>query len=325
VDCTQEKFEIKRLVSAWNSGSLKTNQEYQRGASWKPWQMQGLVDSIFRRYPIPPLFLHEITEPGLKGQTQTRYEIVDGQQRIRSLAEYFGDKFPLLDAHDKRLRLPNSLRSNPAQWAKKRYSELEQLLKNYLDSEKLDVYLIQHVKDTDEIRDLFIRLQSGTALSRQQVRDAWPGTVGPFVETLAGKIDRVPDMRLFQLVDKRGSRGEDDRDRYDTDRQFCAQLLCLFLAHERDPLAQQGVGADELDKVYHENTRFDVNGASAQAFKAALQTTTKIVEEAIRHSGHPRRSFEKLTSSRCSWWSAISRAQPLSNLIRRSLRQRQNN
>jgi uncharacterized protein with ParB-like and HNH nuclease domain len=197
VDCTQEKFEIKRLVSAWNSGSLKTNQEYQRGASWKPWQMQGLVDSIFRRYPIPPLFLHEITEPGLKGQTQTRYEIVDGQQRIRSLAEYFGDKFPLLDAHDKRLWLPNSLRSNPAQWAKKRYSELEQLLKNYLDS--------------------------------------------------------------------------------------------------------------------------------AQAFKAALQTTTKIVEEAIRHSGHPRRSFEKLTSSRCSWWSAISRAQPLSNLIRRSLRQRQNN
>jgi len=294
MDSTQEKFQVKRLVEAWNSGSLKTNQEYQRGASWKPWQMQGLVDSIFRRYPIPPLFLHEISEPGLKGQTQTRYEIVDGQQRIRSLADYFGDKFPLLDPHDKRLRLPNSLRSNPAPWAKKRHSELDQLHRSHLDDQELDVYLIQNVKDPDEVRDLFIRLQSGTALSRQQIRDAWPGTVGPFVETMAGKIDRVPDVRLFQLVDKRGSRTEDDRDRYDTDRQFCAQLLCLFLAHERDPLAQQSIGADELDKVYHENTRFDVNGASAQAFKAALQTTTKIIEAAIRHSGLAKKKFRKI-------------------------------
>lgn len=79
-----------------------------------------------------------------------------------------------------------------------------------------------------------------------------------------------------------------------TDRQFCAQLLCLFLAHERDPLAQQGIGADELDKVYHENTRFDVSGVSAQAFRSALQMTTKIVEEAIRHSGQSKKKFRKI-------------------------------
>lgn len=294
MDCTPTEYEIKNLVAAWNNGSLKINQEYQRGASWKLWQMQGLVDSIFRRYPIPPLFLHEITEPGLGGQVQTRYEIVDGQQRIRALAEFFADKFPLLDPIDKRLRLPNSLRTIPALWAKRRYTELDRELKKPLDEEKLHVYLIQNVKDPDEIRDLFIRLQSGTALSRQQIRDAWPGTVGPFVETLAGKMDRVPDVRLFQLVDKRGSRSEDDRDRFDSDRQFCAQLLCLFLAHQRDPLSQQGMGPDDLDNVYHENTRFDVSGNAAQSFKDALQTTTKVVEEAIRHSGLTKKKFRKL-------------------------------
>jgi hypothetical protein len=47
-----------------------------------------------------------------------------------------------------------------------------------------------------EIRDLFIRLQSGTALTRQQIRDAWPGNLGPYVERLAGKLDRVPHSKL---------------------------------------------------------------------------------------------------------------------------------
>jgi hypothetical protein len=295
LDCKPSQFPIKALVDAWNSSSLKINQEYQRGASWKPWQMQGLVDSVFRRYPIPPLFLHEITDKGLGGSPQTRYEIVDGQQRIRSLADYFGDKFPLLDPQDKRLRLPNSLRSIPALWAKRRYSELDKSQRAYLDTTKFDVYLIQNVSDPDEVRDLFIRLQSGTALSRQQVRDAWPGTVGPFVEMLAGKMDRAPDVHLFRLVDKRGQRNDDDdRDKHDSDRQFCAQLLCLFLAHERDPLSQQSIGPDELDKVYHENTRFDVSGPSAVAFKSSLQITTKIVDEAIRHSGQSKKKFRKL-------------------------------
>ena len=117
------------------------------------------------------------------------------------------------------------------------------------------------------MRDLFIRLQSGTALSRQQIRDAWPGTVGPFIERLAGKMDREPDVSLFQQIDRRGTRSEEDSDPYDSDRQFCAQLFCLFLARESDYHAQQSIGANDLDKVYHENTTFDANGQTAKRFR----------------------------------------------------------
>ena len=69
-----------------------------------------LIDSIFRAYPVPPIFLQEITTNGLKGPSSV-YEIVDGQQRILSLSEFLQDSFETLDAEDKRLRLPNSLRS----------------------------------------------------------------------------------------------------------------------------------------------------------------------------------------------------------------------
>ena len=92
----KEVFEIGRLVKTWKSGSLTRNDEYQRGAAWSLAQMQGLVDSVFRCYPIPPLFLHEIRDEGLNGEVISRYEIVDGQQRIRALDLYLSDKHALL-------------------------------------------------------------------------------------------------------------------------------------------------------------------------------------------------------------------------------------
>src|SRR5579862_6315233 len=114
MEYTPQKFTTADLVAAWKDGSLKINEEYQRGASWTLPQMQGLIDSIFRKYPIPPIFLHEVRSKGLGGYETVRYEIVDGQQRIRAMAEFHSGKFPLLEASDKRLRLPNSLRRLPA-------------------------------------------------------------------------------------------------------------------------------------------------------------------------------------------------------------------
>jgi len=297
-----KKFAVGELVAAWKDGSLKINEEYQRGAEWTEPQMQGLVDSIFRRYPIPPIFLHEIRGKGLGGVDSTRYEIVDGQQRIRALADFLSGKFPLLEASDKKLRLPNSLRSLPAPWGKRRFSELDETFRTALTSHSLDVFVINELVVPDEVRDLFIRLQSGTALTRQQIRDAWPGTTGPFIERLAGKLKSRPSVTLFKQIDRRGNaRADDETDEYDADRQFCAQLLTLFLARERDPLAQQSIGANDLDKLYHENTTFDVNGAAAKRFEQVLKVTSDVFMSAFAKtfvkSGEKKRTklkFRKL-------------------------------
>jgi len=242
--------------------------------------MQGLIDSIFRKYPIPPIFLHQIRDKGLGGHETVRYEIVDGQQRIRALADFYSGKFALLDAAvDKKLKLPNSLRKLPAPWGKRKFSELDQGLRQELATKQIDVFVISELVDADEVRDLFIRLQSGTALTRQQIRDAWPGAIGPFIVGLAGKLDSAPSVTLFRQIDRRGAggpRNEDESDSYDSDRQFCAQLFCLFMARESDPLSQQSIGANDLDKVYHENTTFDVNGESANRFRTLLKLTSDV-------------------------------------------------
>lgn len=297
MEYTPKKFSTHELVSAWKDGSLKINEEYQRGASWTQAQMQGLIDSIFRQYPIPPIFLHQIRARGLGGDESTRYEIVDGQQRIRALADFHSDKWPLLEASDKKLRLPNSLRKLPAPWGKRRFSELDEQLRNELKAKEIDVFVIKELVDADEVRDLFIRLQSGTALSRQQIRDAWPGSVGPFIERLAGKLNRAPAVTLFRQIDRRGTRNEEESDDYDSDRQFCAQLLCLFLARERDPLSQQSIGANELDKVYHENTTFDTDGEAAKRFQDILKITSDVFQVAFTETAGKKRiklKFRKL-------------------------------
>jgi hypothetical protein len=281
MECVPTNFKVAELVAAWKDSSLKINEEYQRGASWSTAQMQALVDSVFRKYPIPPIFLHQIKARGLGGAETVRYEIVDGQQRIRALAQFFSDQFSLLDPTDKKLKLPNSLRQLPTAWSKKRFSDLDETLRESLESKGLDAFLITNIANQDEIRDLFIRLQSGTALSRQQIRDAWPGSVGPFIEELAGKLKKIPSIALFKQVDKRGTGGEEERDPYESDRTFCAQLLCLFLARESDYRAQQSIGANELDKLYHENTTLDKNGQAALRFREILRLTTEVFRIAM--------------------------------------------
>jgi uncharacterized protein with ParB-like and HNH nuclease domain len=52
MDCKPTKFSVAELVEAWRNSQLKINEEYQRGAEWEPRQMQALLDSLFRNYPI---------------------------------------------------------------------------------------------------------------------------------------------------------------------------------------------------------------------------------------------------------------------------------
>ena len=47
-------------MDAWEAAQLRRNPEYQRGAAWTPSQKQALIDSAFREYPLPPLFLEKL-------------------------------------------------------------------------------------------------------------------------------------------------------------------------------------------------------------------------------------------------------------------------
>jgi hypothetical protein len=228
MDVEEKRLAVAKLVQAFEAGSLLRNPEYQRGESWSEAQKATFIDSLLRGYPVPAIFLHVIETEGLEDTPARKYEIVDGQQRLTALRDFMDPRrdFKLLEIGEKsKLRIPKSIRDKSAPWAGKVFADLAPDLRKRFESFEIIVFQIGPNAHGDEIRDLFIRLQSGTALSRQQIRDAWPGNLGPFVESLAGKLDKHATHKLFTIVDKRGQRAEDEQRRRDyhvSHRQTCA-------------------------------------------------------------------------------------------------------
>lgn len=88
---------------------------YQRKSVWSLPKKQSLLESLFRRYYIPKLVLREVRLT----ETTTIMEVVDGQQRINTVQDFFDDKVKLpksLETLDSRLvgktfgNLPDDLR-----------------------------------------------------------------------------------------------------------------------------------------------------------------------------------------------------------------------
>jgi hypothetical protein len=83
--------QITWFLDLHRTGQLDLTPVYQRKSVWTLKDRRFFLDSIFRNYPCPPLFIHKtITDSGF-----TEYHIVDGKQRIESFLMYSQDKFTL--------------------------------------------------------------------------------------------------------------------------------------------------------------------------------------------------------------------------------------
>ena len=69
---------------------IHLNPAWQRGPVWSLSKQALLIDSILRRYDIPMIYLRECTP-----KTPYKYEVVDGQQRLRSLWDFIDDEYAL--------------------------------------------------------------------------------------------------------------------------------------------------------------------------------------------------------------------------------------
>lgn len=279
---SEEQFLVPDLVEQFQKSALLVNLDYQRGAVWTERQQGKFVDSIFRGYPVPAIFLRVVENKGLRSSYST-FELIDGQQRLRALTDFLTKvklRLPPLVGNG-RLRLPAKVAAQPADWAGRTWTELSPELRQRFNETTLRVFVVEPPTSDDEVRDLFIRLQAGTALSRQQIRDAWPGPISPFVESLGGKGRTPSKSPLLSMIDKRGGdrNSEDDgQDPWVAHRQTCAQLLSVFLARERDPYARPRVSADDLDELYHETSEFDSTGDLANRFREALILSEQVLK-----------------------------------------------
>jgi len=142
-----------------------TRPPYQRKNVWSIKKQQALLDSLFRRYYIPKLVLREVR---LSDDRVVR-EVVDGQQRIVTVQRFFRDE----------LKLPDSLDSLDPDIPGKRYSELEDKIRKFVDKDlKYEADIIKNIDNPKSPQhqriatEIFWRLQQGESLNFMEIAHA---------------------------------------------------------------------------------------------------------------------------------------------------------
>lgn len=273
---------VSALVKLMKAQMLKANAEYQRGVVWSDSQKKKLVDSVMRGYPLPLIYLHHI-KTDVEGMQREDLEIIDGQQRLQSLYEFAEGAFKLFDPilDDKKARFPAFIKKQECPLGGKDFASLTaDLQKQFLDT-PLNVAKIQS-SELNEVRDLFVRLQSGLPLNHQETRDALPGDFTDFVLKLGGKpqIARYPGHEFFT----RTLRMNPATDRGKT-RQLAAQVAMLFLSRRRSPSGElPDINAAAINDFYYQNIDFDIQSVEA----LRLRTILDCLSDTLDSKKHPK-------------------------------------
>jgi hypothetical protein len=139
-----------------SAGTLDLSPQFQRRPVWTEEQASYLIDTILSALPLPEIYIRSSSSP----RGETRYEVVDGQQRIRSVLSF--------GTND--LELSGDLVS--AKWVGKRFEDLSDAEKTAFWDYKIVVRDVSGATDI-EIRDLFKRLNiHSVVLNDQELRHA---------------------------------------------------------------------------------------------------------------------------------------------------------
>ena len=120
--------------------------EYQRDFVWDETRQSRLIESITLGLPIPIVFMAE--------DANGRLEIVDGSQRIRTLAAYISDDLELLDLE--KLTEMNSLK----------FSQLPLSRQKKIKNTSIRMIVLSETATEDVRNDLFERINRGSDLLR---------------------------------------------------------------------------------------------------------------------------------------------------------------
>lgn len=273
-------FTVGEICERWKQKQLLVNHEYQRAPRWTNRQKQLLIDSVLRGYALPSFFLHRKNRP-FGNQTIEELFIVDGQQRIQSLVDFKEGEFSLLDPAKNGRWFPKFIADDevPCEWANCKYKQLNGSRRDDFDTTRLRVIIID--ASEHEVRDLFVRLQSGSALRPQDKRDAFPGGMPEFIKHLGGFIDRDSEQRvkvigghrLFGYFLKWSTPAKTH-----LARELAAKIVMQLLNdHQGSPFA--ATNSIALDEFYYRRVDFSKDSDDARRLDALFDDVFDVLSQ----------------------------------------------
>jgi hypothetical protein len=138
------------------SGELVLQPKFQRRDVWSDMARSYLIDTIVRGKPIPKFYMRLVINPKTKRVVR---EVVDGQQRIRSVLFFLKDGFKLRKVHNK---------EHGGKYFSGIDSDAQQSILNYIF-----IVDVLHDMPDEDIHDIFARLNTySTTLNHQELRHA---------------------------------------------------------------------------------------------------------------------------------------------------------
>lgn len=153
-----------------NDEELDLTPAFQRKPVWNDEQASYLIDSILNDLPVPELFVRTVTD----GKGETKLEVVDGQQRLRSIIRFYSKDLTLIG------------KDVTAEWIEKSWDSIGEKAQAKFWKFKLIVRELENATDA-EVRDMFRRLNANQSnLNAQELRHSqYSGQFISFVEDLA--------------------------------------------------------------------------------------------------------------------------------------------
>lgn len=154
---SQVNWNVKQLVKLVQNERVTFDNVVQRGYSWEgDIARQSLyIHSILIDYPIPPFYAIK---------DESKYDMLDGQQRSRTAADFYAGKFALEDVPEIETKnMKGEYETIDVNGMK--YEDLPEDLKDKFDSYSITVNVFDKCITDDEVADMFFRLNNGMPLT----------------------------------------------------------------------------------------------------------------------------------------------------------------
>lgn len=161
--------DIATIVRKIEEGRLDLQPNFQRGEVWGKQKKQRLIDSILRGWHIPPIHVIQVPD-------SNKQEVLDGQQRLAAIRDFFDDRFPVdgsQEPRDERI----------LQLDGKYFSMVDKVTQASIEDFTIRILTISNY-ELGEPGELFYRLNQPTNLTSAEQRNAYFGQARQQVKEL---------------------------------------------------------------------------------------------------------------------------------------------
>jgi uncharacterized protein with ParB-like and HNH nuclease domain len=157
-----ESRPIKWVFDEFKKGNLFVDESFQRNYIWIRKDRISLLETIILGYPIPEIYLWETgTDPN---SGDTKYSIIDGQQRIRTIGNFIDNDLKLT---------ASGLEFDDGSYKDKHFDDLAPHLRSGMWAYKISIRFVKQAVVRDDIVKMFLRLnRTSNALNPQELRNA---------------------------------------------------------------------------------------------------------------------------------------------------------